>query len=260
MSMTKRLALPAMMMTTLALSISSAHAETAQDALPAPVEALMEQDLQLHSTFDLEDGLTGYAMSHNGNPVPVYVLPGNERAIIGTLIDATGMPVMDEAMSSAVHEETNALAWSLLQDAEIVVEGDPDAPNMMYTISDPNCGFCNRQWHAVEPLVEAGTLQVHHLMVGLQGPSSIAKAAAILEAEDPAAELGKHFSRFDLGGIAGIEGEEATLATLDENRAIMQKAGVTGTPASFYQDADGTIQRISGALPLEDMKARLGIE
>lgn len=60
----------------------------------------------------------------------------------------------------------------------------------------PNCPFRNLFWKQARPWVEAGDVQLRHVMVGMLRPDSAGKSAALLAAEDQM--LGKsiwHVSR-----------------------------------------------------------------
>jgi len=228
---------------------------------PAPIQALEREGLTFHETFEVEGNLTGYAMSMQGQPVPVFLMEDGERAIIGTMIDGTGADVMQDQLNQIIQGPANEAAWELMQDHQVVVEGDADAPNVLYTITDPNCPYCHRMWQSTQPLVEAGQLQVRHIMVGMLSEDSSTKAAAILQAEDPAQAMQAHQTAFENGGIEpASEIDEDIQAVLDDGMKIMEAGMVSGTPASFYKDSEGTIQRIGGAVPTEEIEARFNIE
>ncbi len=70
---------------TLPMAIS-AHAES----WPAPIQALVDEGLQIHGEFDAPEGLQGYAASHQGREMTLFLTADGEHAIVGTLVDAEG--------------------------------------------------------------------------------------------------------------------------------------------------------------------------
>lgn len=227
---------------------------------PEPIQALEREGLTIHESFDVGGGVTGFAMSMQGQLVPVFLMPEGDRAIIGTMIDGTGNGLFQDRFEDAVIAPATEAAWELMESHRVVVEGADDAPHVLYTITDPNCPYCHRLWESALPLVEAGELQVRHVMVGTLSQDSVGKAAAILQSDDPAYAMHSHQAAFQEGGITpATEIDAGTQELLDAGREIMGIGMVTGTPASFYKDADGRIQRIGGAVPEEDLRERFGI-
>ncbi|WP_444677058.1 thiol:disulfide interchange protein DsbG [Halomonas sp. E19] len=86
----------------------------------------------------------------------------------------------------------DAQLWQDLEQSHWIQDGDPAAPRVLYTFTDPNCPYCVRFWEMARPWVEAGEVQLRHVMVGILQPNSPAKAAALLGADDPAAALHNH--------------------------------------------------------------------
>lgn len=241
------------------------HADLGQkvqsERFPAPVRVLLNQGLTFHETFEVKGGLTGYAMSMQGQPVPVFVTADGERAIIGSMIDGEGNDLVHDRLNDIILAPANDAAWEQLESHEVVVEGDADAPNVLYTITDPNCPYCHRQWQNTQALVDAGKLQVRHVLVGMLAEDSATKAAAILQAEDPASALRDHQRNFESGGIAPAEEiDPRTQEVIDQGMELMAAANVSGTPANFYKDDEGSVQRVGGAMRTEDIVERFDID
>ena len=123
---------------------------------------------------------------------------------------------------------------------------------------------CNKLWADARQWVDAGKLQLRHVMVGILTPTSAGKAAALLGAKDPASALDAH----ERGHVAsnaktlasgrpkplGDEGVKP-LATvppelstrLDANAQLMASYGLRATPALVWKDARGAVQMRQGA-------------
>ena len=82
--------------------------------------------------------------------------------------------------------------WQRLSNTWIADGAAGEAPRVIYMFSDPNCPFCNMFWKQARPWVEAGDVQLRHVMVGMLRPDSAGKAAALLAAKDPEAALNEH--------------------------------------------------------------------
>ena len=79
--------------------------------------------------------------------------------------------------------------WGQLEKSHWIADGREGAPRTVYVFTDPNCPYCNKLWADARPWVDAGKLQLRHVMVGILTPTSAGKAAALLGAKDPAAAL-----------------------------------------------------------------------
>lgn len=221
----------------LTLAIPPAAAE---DGWPAPVQALTEQGLTIHGRFEAPDGLTGFAASYEGGEVAIYLTPGGEHAIVGTLVDAEGNDLSDAALEEWVRAPQDAERWDKLAASHWVVDGDDDAPRVLYTFTDPNCPYCKRFWEQTRPWVEAGEVQLRHILVGILAPDSPAKAAALLGAEDPPAALAAH-SEGDIPIEAAAQPREIEDRVYRHNQ-LFDELGLLATPTTFYRDGERVIR------------------
>ncbi|MGO3058890.1 MAG: thiol:disulfide interchange protein DsbG, partial [Halomonas sp.] len=169
---------------------TSLHATA--DEWPDPIQQLQQQGLTIHGEFDAPDGLTGYAGSARGQTFAAYLTSGGEHAVLGTLINAEGQDVSAERLEQLVNGSRNAELWQEMADQHWVRDGDKEAPRIIYTFSDPNCPYCRQLWEDAQPWVESGDVQIRHLMVGILKADSPAKAAAILNADNPGEALAEH--------------------------------------------------------------------
>ena len=164
--------------------------------------------------------------------------------------------------------------WGQLEKSHWIADGREGAPRTVYVFTDPNCPYCNKLWADARPWVDAGKLQLRHVMVGILTPTSAGKAAALLGAKDPAAAL----DAYERGHAAsnakllvsgcpkplGDEGVEplatvppALAAQLDANAKLMASNGLRVTPALVWMDARGGVQMRQGA-PIADLAAIFG--
>jgi thiol:disulfide interchange protein DsbG len=132
-----------------------------------------------------------------------------------------------------------------LEKAGFVTEGATAPQSVLYVFFDANCYYCNLTWKALQQYERVG-LQVRWVPVAYQKPSSTGRAAAIMEAPDPAAalrdnELGYRPQTYD-GGIKPLaQARPATARTLRANLALMKRFGALGTPAVVWKDAGGKV-------------------
>lgn len=212
------------------------------------LKALEAQGLTIHGPLDVPGGLDAFAASAGTQALAVYLLPDTGYALIGTLVDAQGASVADEELRRIVSEPLEQGTWDSLEAAAWVGDGRPDAERIVYVFTDANCPFCNQLWASARPWVEAGKVQLRHVMVGVIRADSAAKAAAILEADDPEAALAYNEANHGEGGIAplaAISGESRS--RLDSNVELMRRLGFGGTPGLIAKNEDGSLAFQSGA-------------
>lgn len=231
-----------------ALALALPSLAPADDHWPAPVKALTAQGLTIHAEFETPAGLTGYAASYERGEVAIYLTADGQHAVVGTLVDAEGTNLSNAALDEHIRAARDAAALDEVENGAWIRDGDSQAPRVIYTFSDPNCPFCRQLWKATRPWVEAGEVQIRHVMVGILAQDSPAKAAALLGAEDPAATLDAHY--------AGREDIEASAQPRDieeqvyDNNQLFESLGLVATPSTFYRNGD-RIERVQG-MPSEE--------
>ena len=226
---------------------------------PAPVKALQAKGLEIVGTFDAPGGMTGYAGILEQQPMAVYVTSDGKQAIIGSMVDAKGVDLTREPVTRLVSKPISAKTLKLLEESAWIADGAKTAPRVVYTFTDPNCPYCNKFWNDAQPWITAGKVQVRHVVVGILGPTSPGKAAALLSAPDPQAALKLHEQQHRSGGIKPLAQVPVKVrAQLEANQELMQQLGFSATPATLYQDADGNLQSVMGAPSSEKLKQVLG--
>src|SRR5699024_1334781 len=142
-------------------------------------------------------------------PIAIYVTSDKQHALVGTLIDAEGNDLSSEQVGNPDDKPGLDEVWSDLEETDWVADGADDAPRTVYMFTDPNCPYCHQFWELARPWVEAGKVQVRHILVGILKPDSMPKAAAILSAKDPAARLEEAEKHYDDGGIEAMDNPSA---------------------------------------------------
>ena len=225
---------------------------------PAVLDTLEANGLSIVEEFPAGDGLRGFAAVAGQQPIGVYVTAGGD-AIVGTRVDRNGNESDAMRLQELVAKPMGDRIWSQLESSDWVLDGSPDAPRVIYTFSDPNCPFCNRLWQAARPWVDAGKVQLRHVMVGVIREDSAGKVATILGADDPGAMLTQNERRFAQGGVSAASSVPASVRrALESNHLLMMELGFRGTPALVFRDEDGSIQRRSGMPQGNDMNVVMG--
>ncbi|MGE8657976.1 MAG: thiol:disulfide interchange protein DsbG [Achromobacter sp.] len=229
----------------LAAWLAAAGAQAAPDR-PAVLKALEARGLRVVQEFKIDGDLRAFAGVAGDQPVAIYVTPDG-NAIVGARLDAQGKPLDDARIEALVTKPMGEQAWAQLEKSAWVLDGRKDAPRVIYTFSDANCPYCHKFWEAARPWVDAGKVQLRHVMVGVIREDSPAKAAAILGAADPTAALLENERQFDAGGIAPATRVPDNIAkVLDDNQALMVSLGFRGTPGIVVRDAAGALKKYNG--------------
>ena len=245
-----------LIMVPLMVGAGQAQAETAKR--PEVIAALEAQGVEIIQEFDAGEHVRAFAGLAGGQPVAVYVLPDG-TAVAGTRLNAKGEMADEQALRDLVANPMSDQEWAALESSKWVQDGSEDAPRVIYTFTDANCPYCHMFWEAARPWVDAGKVQLRHVLVGIIKQDSPAKAAAILAASDPSAALEENEVKFDEGGITPAKNmSEEMQQTLEEHQMLMLSLGFRGTPGIVVRDDDGLIQKYNGMPRDETLKEVLG--
>jgi len=176
----------------------------------------------------------------------------------------------------AATERRNAppITWEQLEHARWIADGRADAPRKVYVFLDANCKYCTKFWSDARPWVNAGKVQLRHIMVGVIAPSSAGRAAALLADPDPARRLAAFEQAHAFGVVRMMAGgphqtlEDPSLAPLDpvpealartiaDDEDLMHGFGLMGTPGIVFRAPDGRIVAKPG-VATEDLPLVLG--
>lgn len=137
-----------------------------------------------------------------------------------------------------------------LPEATWIAQGD--GRRILYVFVDPNCPYCQLLYENLQPLIKPHGLQLRWVPVAILGPTSVGKAAAILEAKDPLAALDyneKHYNReTHQGGIAETIASAESESRLRRNADLLDRVGVPVVPTTVFRSTSGEALVIQGAL------------
>lgn len=220
---------------------------TASSNPEAGPKALERLGIEVIKSFK-ESGIQGHGILHQGQPLLAYEVPGTDKIIIGDMVSRHGVNLSQAHREDHVLPHIGSRAWPHLEASDYVIDQENTSGPILYTITDPNCPYCLKLWEVLSPFVDAGDIQVRHMIVGILGEDSLRKAAAILEAENSAEIL----HEYQTARSSGVEYKlpdpsQESIDRVLRNNDLMRKAGASGTPASYTKYPNGHIEYISGA-------------
>lgn len=220
------------------------HAEE----LPAAIQKIQDKGAKILGTFDAPDGLRGYAAQYQNRGMALYLTPDGKHVLLGNLYDANGTDLSAEPLQKLVYAPMAKAVWAKMEASHWIADGKADAPRVVYLFSDPNCPYCNMFWEQARPWVDAGKVQLRHIMVGIIREDSPGKSAALLAAKDPAKALHDHEKAGKASKLKALGKIPADVqAQLNANMQLMEKLELSATPAIFYMDDKGELQQQQGA-------------
>lgn len=227
----------------------------AEERHPPVVQQLVDRGIHIADSFDAPGGMTGYVGDIQGQPVAFYLTPDGEQVVVGPMLSASGENLTEAKIQELVVGPQNAKAWPALETAHWVRDGSADAPVVVYTFTDPNCPYCHRFQRAAQPWIDAGQVQLRHVVVGILRQDSLPKAATILGAEDPQAAL-----HLNLDNSLQVDPDrvKAFSDQVSANNELMASLGLSATPSTYYKDANGQIQMKQGAPSPQEMAIIMG--
>lgn len=226
--------------------------------LPAAVKALEDQGLSIMQEFDAGKEVRAFAAVAGDQPIAAY-LTKDGHVIVGTRLDVKGNRIDDAKLHELVAKPMRDRAWAQLESSTWVLDGKANAPRVIYTFSDANCPYCHRFWEAARPWVNAGKVQLRHVLVGIIREDSPNKAAAILGASDRSAALLENETRFDRGGITPAKTvPDEVRKILEDHQMLMLTLGFRGTPGIVVRDENGALKKYNGMPRPEVMVEVLG--
>ncbi|MGO1461770.1 MAG: thiol:disulfide interchange protein DsbG [Marinobacter sp.] len=231
----------------------------AQEPHADAVQQLVDRGVTITESFDAPGGMTGYVGEMQGRPIAFYLTPDKEQVVVGTMLNADGENLTEPKIQELVQGPKNEKAWGQLEDADWVRDGDANAPVIIYTFTDPNCPYCHRFRQDAAPWIDAGKVQLRHVMVGILRQDSLPKAATILGSDNPRDALNENQQNHDNGGISVDRAiVSANAKRVRKNNQLMSSLGLSATPSTYYRDESGNIQMKQGAARPGEMKAIMG--
>ncbi len=241
------------------LSLPALAQGQADQQHPDAVQQLVDRGVTIAGSFEAPGGMTGYVGDMQGRAVAFYLTPDEKHVIVGPMLDARGDNLTEPKMQELVLGPKNNEAWEKVADADWVRDGDADAPVIIYTFTDPNCPYCHRFRQAAEPWIDAGKVQLRHVLVGILKQDSLPKAATILGSDDPRAALHTNQKKHGQGGVT-VDRQivSANAKRVQENNQLMSSLGLSATPSTLYKDSEGNVHLKQGAPNPKEMEAIMG--
>jgi thiol:disulfide interchange protein DsbG len=250
---------PAIALALMMAAVMATGAEAEDKPYPEIFRTIEQQGIRILGEMQVPGGLRAFAAKAGAQPLAIYLTPDNQHVIVGTLVDAHGQDMAEDQLKKMVEQPLSEASWTKLEAATWVQDGNPNAPRVIYTFTDPNCPYCNRFWIAARPWIESGNVQLRHVMVGVIRQDSPAKAAAILQARSPEEALSENERKHADGGIAPLDRIDGdTTAKLDRNATLMTELGFGGTPAIVFRTEEGKINTFAGMPSEAQMGMLLG--
>jgi thiol:disulfide interchange protein DsbG len=222
----------------------------AGDDYPPALQPLIQEGVKIQGQFSAPGHMTAYVGSIRGRPVAMYVTADGNHVVIGTMLDAQGRNLTETEVQSRVMGPQNKAAWKTLEKTDWILDGKKDAPVIVYEFTDPKCPYCHKFRQQAAPWVDAGKVQIRHIVVGILMHDSPAKAATVLGSKDPAAALAYNQTHYSDGGIDVDEkARQRGEAEMKANNRLMRSLGLRGTPSIYYRRADGGIGLKQGLPP-----------
>lgn len=222
-----------------------------KNELPEPLKLLAEQGGEIVDHFDAPAGMQGYIADFRGQVVTLYVTADDKYLFTGAMLDAKGNDIGEQAVQAYVTGPKSKQDWSRLESSQWILDGSATAKRIIYTFTDPNCPYCKKFWQSARPWVEAGQVQIRHILVGILKADSQGKAAAMLAADNPAQVLAGHEAGNLFPELEALQEPTPDIRNkLRENHQSMLALGVSATPTTFYRDATGAVNKVMG-LPSE---------
>ncbi|SBP88467.1 thioredoxin fold domain-containing protein [Thiomonas delicata] len=192
-------------------------------------------------------------------------IPTRRRMLRGmaTLLAFCALPVIaPRAMAQDAAQAEGVLAQ--IGQATWIAEGH--GKRVIYIFFDPNCPYCHKLYGKLRPYVGKDNLQFRWIPLGILTPSSLPKAAAILQAADPLKAFYKNEDDYDFAnsGQPGGGIEPASTITpkvreeLARNLAIYNGHKLFGVPAIVWRGPGGKASLLVGEPPQARLMNILG--
>ena len=99
---------------------------------PPAITALEARGLTITQEFEVSGDLRAFAGVAGDQPIAVYIT-SDGKAIVGTRLDANGEPIDAATLQDLVAKPMSDKTWAQLEDATWVLDGEADAPRVVYT-------------------------------------------------------------------------------------------------------------------------------
>ncbi|WP_321935239.1 thiol:disulfide interchange protein DsbG [Paraburkholderia sp. J8-2] len=243
-----------------AVASESLVPEASVPPLPEVVTRVAGAGTHATQAFDTPTGLKGWVIEKGElPPALIYTTSDGKYAFLGNIVDAAGRNLTASYVETYIQDPM----WPQFERSTFITEGATKPTQVVYAVMDPNCIYCHILWQALQPYEKEG-LQVRWVPVGIIKPDSAGKAAAILQASDPAAALkaahAGYVEQEESAGIEPVKLSPETQAELLSNLHLAQRFGMRGTPMIVFRDhRTDKLVTLSGLPKLRSLGDTLGL-
>lgn len=220
-------------------------------------------------------GLDAYmAEAPNGSIQTFYIAPDGKGILAGLMFDTSGRNITMSQVMHLLQTNPNALAsvkklqeknaknknqenmtpQQMMAKAQVVIAaiektnwfrmGDEKAP-IVYMIMDPNCPWCSRAVHYLEPIVAKGDVQLRVIQIGMLNETSLPKAAAIVASTNPVETLRQYEGR-EKAPPPMESLTQDNILLVRQNEQFVRDYELEGTPFFVFRDYQGVPRLIKG--------------
>ena len=145
-----------------------------------------------------------------------------------------------------------AMLHEMAQTTAVILGSGPRVVDVFF---DPNCPYCHELYEDLQPWIGRQGLELRWIPVAVLARSSEGKAAAVLQASDPARALARNESEYGRNPRAGSGGglvpepvAPATREELARNLKVLHAAGAYfAFPMMVWRDSSGKAQMFLGS-------------
>lgn len=237
----------------LAAPPASAHGPSA-----ATHQLFQKMGVKIVRRFATGVGVEGYVIQSGMHRAVVYTVGGGRAILFGRLVSAEGQNLSGHFIDQYL---VRGGVWNRLAASPFIAEGAKHPRTIVYALVDPNCVYCHHFWEWVQPYFKEG-LQVRYLLVAVLAPSSLGKAARILQSRNPERAYNQMEQAYAQGGLAPLNRSQIdaqTFAKIRNATLLFSWLGFRGTPAIIVRGAHGGLHLTSGVPPRRDLPSLLGL-
>lgn len=168
-----------------------------------------------------------------------------QRRHILSLLAAPVLGALAAPLALAQRSTAAQRALADIGKATVIVEGS--GPRVLTIFFDPNCPYCHALYKELRPEVGRNGLQLRWVPVAILTPSSLTKAAAMLQAADPLQAFHDNEDNWNFGDSPGggitpaNDMLPATRARIEANNALLRSAGSFGVPTLLWRNTQGKV-------------------
>lgn len=208
---------------------------------------------QVTEVFTAADGSTGVVIKSGEGHFIGWMLPGIDALFVGAKFDRQGRNITQEEMIArrfATPTDAGTAAGAGQAAAPGAAGGETIGKGLLEAVAkspggfiegtggplitayiDANCAYCNQLWRNLRNHIGAGQVRVRWVPVAVIAPSSMTKAATIMQSADPLQVLTEH-------GVTGAPVREsrptdATTQRIEANNAMLRALALVAQHRRF---------------------------